>query len=141
MATQLTESTASEIAADLEKRWAKYTVAADVQSMLSLFAENVVFLGSLPTVFLGREGVKKYLSSVKLDSSRAVTFQDREVQVLAPNIFTSLAHVVFDTEIDGKRVPFRCAFSWTVIEEDGVWKIAQQHASPRQAGVSTEKLR
>lgn len=133
MSGVLTESKASEIAASLEQHWAACTLANDIDGMLTIFTDDVVFLGSLPTIFLGLEGVRKYLEAVNLSSTRAVTYQDRVVRVLAPNIFTSLSHVVFDAEVGGKVLPFRCAFSWTVVNDGDAWKIAAQHASTRPA--------
>jgi uncharacterized protein (TIGR02246 family) len=132
MTTALNLSAATELAADIEKRWSDFSLAGDIDGLLPMFTEDVVFFGSLPQMFLGREGVRKYLSSVSMSAARAVTFFDRQVRVLTPDVFTTSSLVFFDLELEGKMVRWRFGITWTVIRREGDWKIALHHASPRE---------
>jgi len=128
----LSLSNATELAVEIETRWSERTLASDVDGLLRLFTEDAVFLGSFPTMYIGHDGIRQYLSRVTLGGARTITFQNRRVQVLAQNVFTTTSYVLFDVEVDGKSVRLRYGISWAVVEKGEEWKIAQHHASPRE---------
>lgn len=132
MTTPLNVTTATELAADIEKRWSARSLAGDIDGLLPMFTEDSIFFGSLPQMFIGREGIRDYLTQANMSAARGVKFFNRQVRVLTPDVFTTSSFVFFDLELEGKPVRWRFGITWTVIRRDGDWKIALHHASPRE---------
>jgi len=129
----LSTSAATELCAALESRWIQCTLSADIEGLARLFHDDVVFLGSNPKMYVGQAALKDYLAGVKMGGGLTIEFKDRQLQVLSPNVFASTSYVYFCNRAGEAPVYFRWAISWTVVDDGSEWKIAQHHASPRDA--------
>jgi uncharacterized protein (TIGR02246 family) len=127
MPDALTEAKAAEMAAQIEQAWIAHTLSGDKVAMAALFADDVVFLGSHPEIYVGQQGLSRYLASTGASPGMSIAFTDRQVRVLGPNALATTSYVHFKTP----ATEFRWAITWVMAREPQGWKIVQHHASPR----------
>lgn len=130
MQNRVTHEDAAEIAADIERTWVDATIAGNAERLAALFADDVVFLGSHPRMYVGRGELLEYLASVPMGVPMTIVFSDRQIRVVGPEAFTATSYVTFAiTGEDSNR--FRWAISWTIVAHGDGWRIVQHHASSR----------
>lgn len=124
---------AGAVVEELEALWRQRSLANDIPGILALYAEDALFFGSLPAMFVGRQGVADYFASVPLDAAREIAFFGREVRPLGEHAIASASCVFFDLELEGRPVRWRFGISWTLVRQGNRWVIASHHASPRES--------
>lgn len=124
---------ATAIVERTERNWRECGLRNDVEGLLNLYAEDALFFGSLPHMFVGRLGIAEYFANVPLGAARSITFFGREVRMLGDDVIAASSYVFFDLELEDGPVRWRFGMSWTLERHQGAWKIASHHASPREA--------
>lgn len=131
-AGMLRENSASGVVERVEALWSGASLRTDVDSLLSLYTTDAMFFGSLPRLFIGHQGIREYFNSVPLSAARGIAFFDRQVRLLDDAIIASSSYVNFDLALANGPARWRFGISWTLIRQQGDWKIASHHASPRE---------
>jgi uncharacterized protein (TIGR02246 family) len=128
----MNSASAAPVVERIEALWSDASLKGDVDSILALYTEDALFFGSLPRLFVGRQGIREYFDSVPLSAARGITFFDRQVRILNDDAIATASYVYFDLELKGELVRWRFGISWTLINHRRDWKIASHHASPRE---------
>jgi ketosteroid isomerase-like protein len=67
-------SAADDIAADIIAKWSAAFAKLDAAALSSLYSTHVLFYGSNPTLYRGRDGVKSYFTGLPHWNARSVQF-------------------------------------------------------------------
>jgi uncharacterized protein (TIGR02246 family) len=121
---------ADDVAA-VEAKWTEAFAKWDLDGLAALYTPDAYFFGSLPDLYRGPDGVKAYFSKLPKGVFKAAAFSDDHVTELSPDVIVTAGFVTFTREVNGQtsQLPFR--ISLTLVRQDGVWKIASHHASPK----------
>ena len=113
------------------ERWAKAFTAADVETIVSLYAPDAVFMGTVSkTIVTTPEGIRKYFEVALLGKRRFVaSFVQSSVTAVAETAFviTALDKLVVTTEGNTEEVFGRVTF--VVAKRESNWKIISFHRS------------
>jgi ketosteroid isomerase-like protein len=121
---------ADAIASDISARWADTFGKFDPEAQAALYSQHAFFFGSNPTLYRGRDGVASYFGGLPKWNSRSVRFTDVNAAQVSPDLVNFAAIAWFD--VDGApRLSVK--ITWTIIREDGDWKIASHHVSSKAA--------
>lgn len=104
------------------EKWAKAFTASDVDGIVSLYAPDALFLGTLSkTVVAKPEGIRKYFENALLNQSRKATIDEHTSMVLSDNVVVVTG---FDNVAGNRgRVTFVLA------KRGSDWKIVHFHRS------------
>ncbi len=101
----------------------------DVDAVADVYADDARLFGSLPRLFIGRDGVREYFEQVRSDSSVA-SFDNESVLRIDPLTILAAGFVEFMVVKDQIRSRHRYRFTFVLRSEAGVWRILLHHASP-----------
>jgi uncharacterized protein (TIGR02246 family) len=122
-------SAADEIVSGIIKRWSASFNKLDAKALASLYSKNAFFFGSNPTLYRGHEGVAAYFNALPRWSSPTVQFTDVRTAQVNPDLINFAGTASF--LIDEGAPPLSVKISWVIAREDGNWKIASHHVSPK----------
>ena len=108
--------------------------AADVQGVVSLFAPDALFLGTLsPILATKSEQIDEYFQGIKFATPRSITIESSSAVVLSENavLFTGLDK--FTSTKEGKTVDLPARFTMLITKGDQGWRIKHFHSSARPA--------
>ena len=120
-----TTAQAQDIADHALRRWTAAFDRADWSALTSLYTADAHLFGSKPTLYAGSDGVHEYFS--QLAPGASVVFEPPQVAQPGDAVITLATTAKFRRA--GEPRPYR--MSWTLLEANGVWRIASHHASPR----------
>ena len=122
-------SAADEIVSGIIKRWSASFNKLDAKALASLYSKNAFFFGSNPTLYRGHEGVAAYFNALPRWSSPTVQFTDVRTAQVNPDLINFAGTASF--LIEEGAPPLSVKISWVIAREDGNWKIASHHVSPK----------
>ena len=120
------ENDAEPIVAALQAAWAAAFAARDIGALVALYAEDALFFGSTAPLYRGRGGVRTYFATLRTDIVLE-EFERFESRMHSDALIVAAGYWRF--RFGAQTRPFR--LTWTLIPENGQWKIATHHASPR----------
>ncbi len=99
----------------------------DLDAHMGLYREDALLFGSVDTLQVGREAIRAYFAG-RGPLVRVVRYPMPQVLMVMPGVAATAGHVDFaDGEV---AMPYR--MTWVLVNEDGNWRIAQHHGSPRR---------
>ncbi len=112
----------------LHAAWIEAFNARDLDRHAALYTQDAMLFGSKADLSAGRAAIRAYFAARGPDVRVSHYPLPRIVQLSADTAATA-AHVEF---ADGaKPMPYR--LTWMLVKQDGNWRIAQHHGSPRPA--------
>ena len=120
-----------EDAFQVVERWAKAFTEADVDTIVSLYASDAVFMGtSSKTIVTQPEDIKKYFQVALLGSRRFVaTFVESSVTPVSETAFVVTALDKIAVTVDGKTQDVFGRVTFVVAKREAGWKIVSFHRS------------
>jgi ketosteroid isomerase-like protein len=120
----------TQIAVDVQTEWKRAFEAREFDKLAALYAENTAFYGSTRAFYSTPAGVREYFRVLPPHFVRADYARPHIVR-LGDNAMAATGQVLFYTLDDGTLTerPFR--MTHVLVRENGTWKIATHHASPR----------
>jgi uncharacterized protein (TIGR02246 family) len=120
----------SETVGEMQRRWADAFARADADALAALYTDDALFFGSMPDLYLGASGVRRYFETLPKGYENAA-FTDTEAVEIGADLIVSAGFVTFTGEHDGERFSVLYRMSWTLVRAGGNWRIASHHASPK----------
>ena len=120
-----------EDAFQVVERWAKAFTEADVDTIVSLYASDAVFIGTgSKTIVTKPEDIKKYFQGALLGSRRFVaTFMESAVTAASETVVVVTAMDKLAMTADGKTTDLFGRVTFVVLKGDSGWKIVSFHRS------------
>jgi len=110
----------------LHKRWIEVFNSHNLIEHASLYTEDAMLFGSIPELVIGREAIKAYFGG-RGPKVHVANYPFPRVVMINDDVAATAAHVDF---ADGDTpMPYRV--TWMLVKNDGNWRIAQHHGSPR----------
>ena len=118
---------ADETANGITAQWAAAFAKLDADALCQLYSKHALFYGSNPTLYRGRDGVKRYFSGLPRWTSQSVKFTDVVTEAVGSDVVSmaGTANFVFDQDALTVKI------TWVIVREDGDWKIASHHVSSK----------
>jgi ketosteroid isomerase-like protein len=120
-------SPADDIAAGIIAKWSAAFAKLDAAALSSLYSKHVLFDGSNPTLYRGRDGVKSYFKGLPRWNWQSVRFTDVSTDAAGPDLVNMAGTANF--VVDGS--PLTVKITWVIVREDGEWKVVSHHVSSR----------
>ena len=106
--------------------WIEAFNSHDLDRHMSLYTEDAVLFGSVAELQIGRDTIRHYFSK-RGPGVHVVSYPMPLVRHLGDGIAITAGHVDF---ADGDTpMPYR--MTWVLVRQNGGWRIAQHHGSPR----------
>jgi uncharacterized protein (TIGR02246 family) len=121
------------VAVATQKAWKQAFETRDLESLGALYADKTAFYGSTATFYDTPDGVREYFRVLPPSYKRS-DYAVPHIVRLGPDAMAATGEVNFyRQENDGSvtLLPFR--MTHVLVRENGAWKIATHHASPRPA--------
>ena len=114
-----------EDAFQVVERWAKAFTEADVDTIVSLYTSDAVFIGTgSKTIVTKPEDIKKYFQGALLGSRRFVaTFMESAVTAASETAFVITAMDKLAMTVDGRTTDVFGRVTFVVAKSDSGWKI------------------
>ena len=110
----------------LHQQWIEAFNSHDLTAHVALYTEDAMLWGSIPELSVGRAAIRSYFAR-RGPKVHVSDYPYPHVVMLREDVAVTAADADF---ADGDTLlPHR--LSWTVINQDGNWLIAQHHGSPR----------
>jgi uncharacterized protein (TIGR02246 family) len=122
---------AHDIAAGVEREWARRLVAGAPDAMIALYAQDALFFGSKARLYVGRAEIREYFEIIPQGYVRDARFTGRQSIWLKPDVILTSGYVTFVLLAAGVEQELTYRISFVLAETGEGWKIAQHHASPR----------
>lgn len=118
--------TATPTVEALLAEWIAAFNAHDLDRHMALYTEDAMLFGSVDALQKGRDRIRAYFGR-RPPSACVKSYPLPEVRQVATDVVVTAGHVDF---ADGDRPsPYR--MTWVLVKQDGNWRIAQHHGSPR----------
>jgi ketosteroid isomerase-like protein len=121
-------SAADDIAAGIIAKWSAAFAKLDANALSLLYSKHVLFYGSNPTLYRGRDGVKSYFKGLPRWDWQSVRFTDVSTDAAGNDLVNMAGTANF--VVDGS--PLTVKITWVIVREDGEWKIVSHHVSSKQ---------
>ena len=118
------------IAEDMQRRWEAAFSVRDIDGLAALYADDVAFWGATPTLHTGGAGIRDYFTALPA-SYRKAEFATPHIVRLGPDAFAASGLVLFGRDGESGNVDLVFRMTQVFVRQDGGWKIAVHHASPR----------
>jgi uncharacterized protein (TIGR02246 family) len=106
--------------------WIAAFNAYDLDRHMRLYMENATLFGSTDELQVGREAIRAYFAK-RPPTVRVVSYPMPRVTPVSPDLALTAGHVEF--ALGDEPMPYR--MTWVLVRQDGQWRIAQHHGSPR----------
>lgn len=107
--------------------WIEAFNAHDLERHMALYTPDAVLFGAVDALQDGREAIRAYFGG-RGPEVRVRAYPEPQIRHVAVGVAVTAGPVDF---ADGDTpMPYR--LTWTVVREDGNWRIAQHHGSPRR---------
>jgi uncharacterized protein (TIGR02246 family) len=108
------------------KKWIEAFNSHDLDTHAALYTEDAMLFGSIPELVVGRAAIKAYFGG-RGPNVHVAHYPFPDVVTIRDDVAATAAHVDF---ADGDTpMPYRV--TWMLVKQDGHWRIAQHHGSPR----------
>ncbi len=107
--------------------WIDAFNAHDLQRHMTLYTADAMLFGAVDELQDGREAIRRYFGG-RGPGVRVAAYPPPLVRHIGDAVAITAGHVDFAD--DAERMPYR--LSWVLVRQDGNWKIAQHHGSPRR---------
>ena len=121
---------AAEIAGKLHERWTAAFDRRDWNLLAALYTDKAQLFGSKPDLFTSREGVLRYFEGMPPGTALTAKFGVQHVTQVAADVIVSAGQVAF-LRAAALAEPRHFRITLVLVVEDGEWRIANHHASPR----------
>ena len=111
------------------EKWSAAFHKLDAAALASLYAKNAFFYGSNPQLYRGNDGVAAYFNALPRWSSPVVHFTDVMTALVSPDLINVAGTASF--VVSEGAVPLSVKLTWTIVREEGGWKIASHHVSSK----------
>ena len=111
------------------EKWSAAFHKLDAAALASLYAKNTFFYGSNPKLYRGNDGVAAYFNALPRWSSPVVHFTDVITALIGPDLINVAGTASF--VVSEGAVPLSVKLTWTIVREEGDWKIASHHVSSK----------
>jgi ketosteroid isomerase-like protein len=118
---------ADTVVFNVQAKWAAAFAKLDAEALSSLYSKHALFYGSNPTLYRGRDGVKRYFSGLPRWQSQSVKFADVVTEAVGADVVSMAGTANFAFDKDTLTVKI----TWVIVREDGDWKIASHHVSSK----------
>lgn len=109
--------------------------ASDVQGIVSLFAPDAVFLGTVsPKLATKTDEINAYFQAIKTDTPRTLAIGEYSTMVLSDSAVVFAGMDQFSSTKDGKRIDLPARFTLVITKGDHGWRISHFHSSARPGG-------
>lgn len=108
-------------------QWVTAYNTHDLDLHVALYTEDATLFGGRPDLMFGHEGIRAYFSQFG-EQDRVNAFPAPHVVMIRDDIAALSGYVDFFD--NGQIVPYR--MTWLLVKQNGDWKIAQHHGSPRR---------
>src|SRR5882762_5399113 len=122
---------AEQAVSGIIEKWSASFTKLDADGLASLYSKNALFFGSTPPLYKGKEGVAAYFNTLPRWKSPTVQFTDLVTTPIGSDVINVAGTASFVVSENAPPVSFR--LTWVIIREDGDWKIASHHVSPKTA--------
>ena len=122
------EGTAAVVA--LQGVWKAAFDSRRFDDLAALYAKDTAFCGSTRTLYETPAGVREYFRALPANVVRA-DFAGPHIVRLGEDALAATGEVTFYALDDGKLSERPYRMTHVLVREDGQWKIATHHASPR----------
>lgn len=110
-------------------QWIDAFNAHDLDRHMALYTADAMLFGSVDELQDGRGTIRAYFAN-RPAGARVLSYPPPAVRKVSEGVAITSGHVVFS---DGRQsMPYR--LSWTLVMQEGDWKIAQHHGSPQRGG-------
>ena len=104
--------------------------SADVSTVVSLFAPDAVFLGTVsPKLSTKTDEINTYFQGIKVDTPRKIVLGEFSTIVLSDTAVVFAGLDAFSSTRDGKMTERPARFTFVVTKEDQGWRIKHFHSS------------
>jgi uncharacterized protein (TIGR02246 family) len=111
----------------LLERWIAAFNSHDLDAHMALYTEEAMMFGAVDELQAGRAAIRSYFGA-RGPGVRVKSYPMPRVSMLAENLAITAGHVDF---ADGDQpMPYR--MTWVLVKDNGNWRIAQHHGSPRK---------
>ena len=128
----------SDIVAQMQGRWTEAFARADAEALAALYTDDALFFGSMPDLYLGASGVRRYFETLPKGYENAA-FADTQAVEIGADLIVSAGFVTFTGERNRERFSLLYRMSWTLVRSGDHWRIASHHASPKSWSSSSGK--
>lgn len=126
-ARQMTMIIATPTIESVHAQWIAAYNAHDLDHHVALYTQDATLFGGRPDLMIGHVGIRSYFSQFG-NTDRVSRFPLPHIVMIRDDVAAAAGYVDF---IDGNEsVPYR--MTWLLTKQDGNWKIAQHHGSPRR---------
>lgn len=110
----------------LHEQWIVAFNPHDLDRHIALYTEDAMLFGAVPELKIGQNGIRDYFGN-RGPNVHVAHYPFPRVVMLTDHVAATAAHVDF---ADGDELmPYRV--TWMLVKQNGNWKIAQHHGSPR----------
>lgn len=110
----------------LHEQWIAAFNAHDLDRHVALYTEDAMLFGAVPELKIGHDGIRAYFAD-RGPNVHVAKYPFPRVVMLRDDVAATAAHVDFADGDD--LMPYRV--TWMLVRQNGDWKIAQHHGSPR----------
>jgi uncharacterized protein (TIGR02246 family) len=122
------ETAHREALAEVLQAWNTAMAGWDAENLSKIYSDKALFLGSLPGLRQGREGVKDYFSSIP-GRSVQFRFEEKKLVSLSDDCFVVSGKAVFEQDIEGADKRLERRLSLVIEKRAGQWLICLHHVS------------
>jgi uncharacterized protein (TIGR02246 family) len=124
-----------EDAYQVVEKFKKAFDASDVQGIVSLFASDAVFLGTVsPKLATKTDEIKAYFQAIKTDTPRTVEIGEYSTLILSDSVVVFAGMDQFSSTRNGKKIDLPARFTLVVTKGAQEWHISHFHSSARPGG-------
>ena len=111
----------------LHQQWIEAFNAHDLDRHMALYMPDALLFGAVDELQVGRPAIRDYFAK-RSPHMRVSRYVMPKVSMLAADVAATAVHVDFADDADD--MPYR--MTWALVRQDGNWRIAQHHGSPRR---------
>jgi uncharacterized protein (TIGR02246 family) len=111
----------------LHQAWIAAFNSHDLDRHVALYREDATLFGAVDELKIGRAAIRTYFGG-RSPGMKVVSYPMPRVATPLPDLAITAGHVDF---ADGD-VPSPYRMTWVLIRDQGDWRIAQHHGSPRR---------
>ena len=112
---------------ELLAQWIDAFNAHDLDRHVALYARDAALFGAVDELQVGRDAIRSYFGG-RAPGVHVASYPMPRVTMIGENVALTAGHVEF---ADGDTpMPYRV--TWVLVRDDGQWRIAQHHGSPRK---------
>lgn len=111
----------------LHQQWIEAFNAHDLDRHMALYMPDALLFGAVDELQVGRPAIRDYFAK-RSPHMRVSRYVMPKVSMLAADVAATAGHVDFADDVD--VMPYR--MTWALVRQDGNWRIAQHHGSPRR---------